>query len=85
MIEFEFVNRWRMRITGAVDPATLAAAVTTPAGGGRAMIPVASRVHVWLATGHTDMRKGFDGLGLLVQVISGGYDLRKWTNHPLNA
>ena len=24
-------------------------------------------VMVWLATGHTDMRKGFDGLGLLVQ------------------
>jgi transposase len=22
---------------------------------------------VWLATGHTDMRKGFDGLALLVQ------------------
>jgi transposase len=24
-------------------------------------------VQVWLATGHTDMRKGFDGLALLVQ------------------
>jgi transposase len=24
-------------------------------------------VVVWLATGHTDMRKGFDGLALLVQ------------------
>jgi transposase len=31
------------------------------------MIPVASGVRVWLATGHTDMRKGFDGLALLVQ------------------
>ena len=31
------------------------------------MIPVASGVQVWLATGHTDMRKGFDGLALLVQ------------------
>ena len=31
------------------------------------MIPVQSGVHVWLATGHTDMRKGFDGLALLVQ------------------
>ena len=31
------------------------------------MIPVPSGVHVWLATGHTDMRKGFDGLALLVQ------------------
>jgi transposase len=24
-------------------------------------------VQVWLSTGHTDMRKGFDGLALLVQ------------------
>ena len=29
------------------------------------MIPANTRV--WLATGHTDMRKGFDGLALLVQ------------------
>jgi transposase len=27
------------------------------------MIPVPSGAQVWLATGHTDMRKGFDGLG----------------------
>ena len=31
------------------------------------MIPVPPGVQVWLATGHTDMRKGFDGLALLVQ------------------
>lgn len=31
------------------------------------MIPVPSGVRVWLATGHTDMRKGFNGLALLVQ------------------
>jgi transposase len=31
------------------------------------MIPVPSGVQVWLATGHTDMRKGFDSLALLVQ------------------
>ena len=31
------------------------------------MIPFAAGVRVWLATGHTDMRKGFDGLALLVQ------------------
>ena len=31
------------------------------------MIPVASGTRVWLAVGHTDMRKGFDGLALLVQ------------------
>jgi transposase len=27
------------------------------------MIAIPSGVHVWLATGHTDMRKGFDSLG----------------------
>jgi transposase len=31
------------------------------------MIPVPSGLQVWLATGHTDMRKGFDGLAVLVQ------------------
>ncbi len=31
------------------------------------MIPVPSGSRVWLATGHTDMRKGFDGLAALVQ------------------
>ncbi len=31
------------------------------------MIPIPSGVRVWLTTGHTDMRKGFDGLALLVQ------------------
>ncbi len=31
------------------------------------MIPAPSGARVWLAVGHTDMRKGFDGLALLVQ------------------
>jgi transposase len=31
------------------------------------MIPVPAGMRVWLATGHTDMRKGFDGLALMVQ------------------
>jgi transposase len=31
------------------------------------MIPFPSGVQVWLATGHTDMRRGFDGLALQVQ------------------
>jgi transposase len=31
------------------------------------MIPVPSGIRVWLASGHTDMRKGFDGLAMLVQ------------------
>lgn len=33
------------------------------------MIPVPVGVKVWLATGHTDMRKGFASLSLLVQEI----------------
>jgi transposase len=31
------------------------------------MIPVAASVRIWIATGHTDMRKGMQGLALLVQ------------------
>lgn len=31
------------------------------------MIPIPQGVKVWIATGHTDMRKGFDGLALAVQ------------------
>lgn len=31
------------------------------------MIAVPSEARVWLATGHTDMRKGMQGLALLVQ------------------
>ena len=31
------------------------------------MIPVPSGVRVWIATGHTDMRRGMNGLALKVQ------------------
>lgn len=31
------------------------------------MIPIPAGAHVWIAAGHTDMRKGFDGLALRVQ------------------
>jgi transposase len=30
-------------------------------------IPIPSGARVWLAIGHTDMRKGFDGLALMAQ------------------
>jgi len=33
------------------------------------MIPLPQGVRVWLATGHTDTRKGFAGLLLLVQEV----------------
>jgi transposase len=29
--------------------------------------PVPAVTRVWLAAGHTDMRKGFDGLAMLIQ------------------
>ena len=31
------------------------------------MIPIPSGVRVWIATGHTDMRRGMRSLGLTVQ------------------
>jgi transposase len=31
------------------------------------VIPVSSGVRVWIATGHTDMRRGMNSLALLVQ------------------
>lgn len=31
------------------------------------MIPIASGLRVWIATGHTDMRRGMNSLALLVQ------------------
>jgi transposase len=31
------------------------------------MIPISSDVRVWVATGHTDMRRGMNGLALQVQ------------------
>jgi transposase len=33
------------------------------------MIPIPSGARVWLAAGHTDMRKGFNGLALQVQEL----------------
>ncbi len=35
------------------------------------MIPISSGVRVWIASGHTDMRKGMPGLVLLVQEALG--------------
>ena len=34
-----------------------------------AMIPIAPGVRVWIATGHTDMRRGMNSLALLVQEV----------------
>ena len=34
------------------------------------MIPVPANLRVWIATGHTDMRRGMTGAALQVQKIS---------------
>ena len=63
-------SRWCCARPGAALPEGVAlarAVVLADAGRLRAMIPVLTGVQVGLATGHTDMRKGFDGLALLVQ------------------
>ena len=49
----------------ATAPKELASAIIKALAA--AMIPVPSGVRVWLAAGHTDMRKGMDGLALQVQ------------------
>ncbi len=38
------------------------------------MIPVPSGVRVWLAVGHTDMRRGMNSLALQVQEVLKGRD-----------
>jgi transposase len=44
------------------------------------MIPVPSGVRVWIATGHTDMRRGMQGLALQVQE-----SLQRDRKHPVRA
>ena len=61
-IEIEFAGV-RMRITGSVP----AAWHGRGRGDGSGDDPIASGVRVWIATGHTDMRRGMNTLALLVQ------------------
>jgi len=66
-IQIEFAAGARMRITGRVDAAT---AKGRGRGTGRwtaAVIPIQPAVRVWIATGHTDMRRGMNSLAVLVQ------------------
>src|SRR5215216_967449 len=58
--------RWRQELCGRLRASQ---GDDQRAGKGRTttMISIQSDVRVWLATGHTDMRKGFDGLAVLVQ------------------
>jgi len=47
--------------------AGLDAAGAGAAGFGASMIPISSSARIWIATGYTDIRKGMQGLSLLVQ------------------
>jgi transposase len=68
LIEIEFSAGARMRISGPVDPLTVSTMIKgVEQGRPGSMIALAAGTRVWLATGRTDMRKGFDGLALLVQ------------------
>ena len=68
VIEIEFTSVGRMLISGSVAASTVSALMKALAKMQvAAMIPAPSGARVWLAAGHTDMRKGFDGLALLVQ------------------
>ncbi len=51
------------------------------------MIPVPAGVRVWLATGHTDMRRGFPGLisirpAMLPDVVKPDLDIRRLPTKP---
>ena len=67
MIDVEFAAGGRMGIAG--PGCRDAVGLDEDAGKRQAAAVIAYRVACifWLATGHTDMRKGFDGLALLVQ------------------
>lgn len=66
-IEIEFAAGIRMRITGAVDATTPEGCCRSVGGWTNAKIPIPSGVRAWIATGHTDMRRGMQSLALAVQ------------------
>src|SRR6187431_434944 len=61
-------------ITGSMAERRLSSRLITPwtprfcaRHSGATMIPIPNGVRVWIATGHTDMRRGMQGLALTVQ------------------
>ncbi len=58
----------RVVLAAEVEPAVAATPTGAgAAGSGASMIPISSSARIWIATGYTDMRKGMQGLSLLVQ------------------
>ena len=55
----------RVRLRGAVDEANLRCVLEALRAS--RMIGLPANTRVWIVAGHTDMRKGFDGLAALVQ------------------
>ena len=68
-IEIELLNGRRVRVKQDADPGCAEAYSRYLKGAAQTMIPVPTGVRVWLATGHTDMRKGFPSLSLQVQEV----------------
>ena len=67
-ITIAFGEQVRMTIEGAPDCSDFGEGDRRADGAGSvAMIAFPSGARVWLATGHTDMRKGFGSLALMVQ------------------
>jgi transposase len=70
-IEIIIAGGLTVRVGSDVDTAVLERIIS--AAGGCAMIPMPAQtaaegsVRVWLATGHTNMRRGFASLAMLVQ------------------
>lgn len=64
------IYMWRRKMRAPVIELGFAEALVIDGGGveGSAVIPHGARV--WIAMGHTDMRKGMQGLALLVQQTS---------------
>ena len=66
-------GRWVIRSLAGIRRVIVDAGVVATAwarvlaGSGASMIPISSALRIWIATGHTDMRKGMQGLSLLVQ------------------
>ena len=64
VIVVELTGSGRIRICGSAPPLLVSAVLKA-----LRMIPIPSGVRVWLATGHTDMRRGFPSLALQVQEV----------------
>ena len=64
LIEIDLGNRRRIRVDAQVDAESAGAGSRCA---GTPMIAIPGNVRVWLATGHTDMRRGFPSLARLVQ------------------